>query len=249
MKVPFQIIGVDAAGQPGAPLPSGATIAVTSADATIATYALDDAPALGTPAYRILGRDSAPDDSPPPFARAPSRHQSAAPARSRLFEEGPQGRQVRQGRDHMDKAKLRTEVRCQVCGRLQSIIGVHAEINRRTITWAVASSFSPPHNRVVNSRFWFFKSRLVHPSAHLRYTPILLITQKSEADKIMEAGRVSTHAMARFRTVLHCSPVWLAAMVPATPDESTWVVLTGSPNQSAAPMVNIAVISAAAPCP
>ena len=48
MKVPFQIIGVDAAGQPGAPLPSGATIAVTSADATIATVALDDAPALGT---------------------------------------------------------------------------------------------------------------------------------------------------------------------------------------------------------
>jgi hypothetical protein len=56
----------------------------------------------------------------------------------------------------------------------------------------------------------------------------------------MEAGRVSTHAIARFRTVLNCSPVWLAAIVPATPDESTWAVLTGIPNQSAAPMVNIA---------
>ena len=37
-------------------------------------------------------------------------------------------------------------------------------------------------------------------------------------------------------------------MVPATPDESTCVVLTGKPNQSAAPIVAMAVISAAAPC-
>ena len=44
-------------------------------------------------------------------------------------------------------------------------------------------------------------------------------------------------------------PVWFAAIVPATPDERTCVVLTGKPNQSAAPMVNMAVISAAAPWP
>jgi hypothetical protein len=35
-------------------------------------------------------------------------------------------------------------------------------------------------------------------------------------------------------------------MVPATPEESTCVVLTGRPNPSAAPMVTMAVISAAA---
>jgi hypothetical protein len=57
---------------------------------------------------------------------------------------------------------------------------------------------------------------------------------------IIEAGSVSTHAIARLRTVDHCSPEWFAAMVPAIPDDSTCVVLTGSPNQSAAPMVNMA---------
>jgi hypothetical protein len=35
--------------------------------------------------------------------------------------------------------------------------------------------------------------------------------------------------------------------VPATPDDSTCVVLTGNPNQSAAPIVNMATISADAP--
>jgi len=63
----------------------------------------------------------------------------------------------------------------------------------------------------------------------------------------MDAGSVSTQAMARLRTVDHCRPEWFAAIVPAMPDESTCVVLTGMPNQSAAPMVSMAVISAAAP--
>ena len=31
------------------------------------------------------------------------------------------------------------------------------------------------------------------------------------------------------RMVDHCSPEPFAAMVPATPEESTWVVLTGRP--------------------
>jgi len=43
----------------------------------------------------------------------------------------------------------------------------------------------------------------------------------------IEAGRVSTQAMSRLRTVLHCRPEPFAAMVPATPEVSTWVVLTG----------------------
>ena len=63
----------------------------------------------------------------------------------------------------------------------------------------------------------------------------------------METGNVNTQAMSRLRTVDICRPVRLAAIVPATPDERTWVVLTGSPNTSAAPMVAIAVSSAAAP--
>jgi len=43
------------------------------------------------------------------------------------------------------------------------------------------------------------------------------------------AGRVKIHARAMARTVLHCSPDPLAAIVPATPLERIWVVETGSP--------------------
>ena len=64
----------------------------------------------------------------------------------------------------------------------------------------------------------------------------------------MATGSVSTQANARLRTVPICNPEWFAAMVPAMPEDKTCVVLTGKPNQSAAPMVAIAVISAAAPC-
>ena len=64
----------------------------------------------------------------------------------------------------------------------------------------------------------------------------------------MAAGSVNTHASSRFFTVDICKPERFAVIVPATPEDKTCVVLTGSPNQSAAPIVNIAVISAAAPC-
>ena len=47
--------------------------------------------------------------------------------------------------------------------------------------------------------------------------------------------------------VFHCSPEPFAAMVPATPEDSTWVVDTGKPYRSAAPMVSIATVSAEAP--
>jgi hypothetical protein len=43
------------------------------------------------------------------------------------------------------------------------------------------------------------------------------------------AGKVKTQAAAILRMVDHCSPLLLANMVPATPEESTWVVLTGKP--------------------
>ena len=44
----------------------------------------------------------------------------------------------------------------------------------------------------------------------------------------MAAGKVSTHAIAMLRTVANCSPDPFAAMVPAMPEESTWVVDTGA---------------------
>ena len=75
-----------------------------------------------------------------------------------------------------------------------------------------------------------------------------LKTQNRLPESRIETGSVSTQAASRLRTVFHCRPDLLAHMVPATPDDSTCVVLTGRPNASAAPMVAIAVSSAAAPC-
>ena len=46
---------------------------------------------------------------------------------------------------------------------------------------------------------------------------------------IIAAGRVRIQASAMLRMVDHCRPEPLAAMVPAMPEESTWVVETGSP--------------------
>ena len=48
-------------------------------------------------------------------------------------------------------------------------------------------------------------------------------------ESIIAAGKVSTQASAMLRIVDHCSPDPLAAMVPAMPEESTWVVETGRP--------------------
>jgi hypothetical protein len=54
-------------------------------------------------------------------------------------------------------------------------------------------------------------------------------SQNSEPDNRIATGKVSTQAMARLRTVDHCRPERLAAIVPATPDDSTCVVDTGRP--------------------
>lgn len=48
-----------------------------------------------------------------------------------------------------------------------------------------------------------------------------------------QTGNVNTHASMMFRNVPPCKPEPLAAIVPATPDESTCVALTGSPKISA----------------
>jgi hypothetical protein len=55
----------------------------------------------------------------------------------------------------------------------------------------------------------------------------------------MAAGSVSTQAINKLRTVPHCSPEWFAIILPATPDERTWVVLTG---KSAASIVAIGIV-------
>jgi len=49
--------------------------------------------------------------------------------------------------------------------------------------------------------------------------------QNKKPANIIETGKVSTHAM---RTVPHCSPVWLAAMVPAIPNRPITSVARGT---------------------
>ena len=56
---------------------------------------------------------------------------------------------------------------------------------------------------------------------------------------------MTTHAISRLRSVNDYHLERFATIVPAIPDDSTWVVLTGDPKWSAAPIVAIAVIPAA----
>jgi hypothetical protein len=51
------------------------------------------------------------------------------------------------------------------------------------------------------------------------------------------------------RKVANWMPEPLASIVPATPDDRTWVVDTGRPKPSATPIVARATIPAAAPWP
>ena len=64
----------------------------------------------------------------------------------------------------------------------------------------------------------------------------------------MQTGSVRIHAMKMFRKVAIWRPDLFAAMVPATPEDRTCVVLTGSPKWSAARIVHIATNSADPPC-
>src|ERR1700739_2309455 len=73
-------------------------------------------------------------------------------------------------------------------------------------------------------------------------------SQNSDPESNAATGNVNTHAAAMLRSVDICRPLRLAAMVPATPELSTWVVLTGKPKLSAAEIVAIATSSAQAPC-
>ena len=49
-------------------------------------------------------------------------------------------------------------------------------------------------------------------------------SQNRPAARPIDAGRVSTQASRMVFTVPPCKPLLLATMVPATPDDSTWVV-------------------------
>src|SRR5262249_19255083 len=77
----------------------------------------------------------------------------------------------------------------------------------------------------------------------------LLNPQKRKPESNKAMGKVKNQAKKRFGAGDQWKPGLLAIIVPATPDDNTCVVLTGRPNQSAAPMVAMAVISAAPPWP
>src|SRR5262245_62029195 len=81
-----------------------------------------------------------------------------------------------------------------------------------------------------------------NPPSYAGPQPMLRKAQYSSAAIRIDAGNVSTQASARLRIVPIWRPDRLAAIVPATPEESTCVVLTGRPNMSAALMVAMAVI-------
>ncbi len=64
------------------------------------------------------------------------------------------------------------------------------------------------------------------------YLPLpikLLNVQNSTAARPIDAGSVNTQAISKLRIVDICKPDLFAHIVPATPDDSTCVVLTGKP--------------------
>jgi len=64
----------------------------------------------------------------------------------------------------------------------------------------------------------------------------------------MDTGNVRIHAAAMPLTVSPRTPAPPITMVPATPDYSTWVVLTGNPSPPDSPIVAAATIPALAAC-
>src|SRR6202789_1350251 len=77
---------------------------------------------------------------------------------------------------------------------------------------------------------------------------MVLKSQNSAPESTAATGNVKTHARAISRRVDTCSPLLSPAIVPATPDDSTCVVLTGNPYPPAARIVTIAISSADSPC-
>src|SRR5690349_15474366 len=72
-------------------------------------------------------------------------------------------------------------------------------------------------------------------------------SQNNPADRATVAGRVNTQASRMVLTVPPCRPLLLATMVPATPEDSTWVVETGRLKTFAMPIRLAVVICADLP--
>src|SRR5689334_17062399 len=72
-------------------------------------------------------------------------------------------------------------------------------------------------------------------------------SQNNPADRATVAGRVNTQASRMVLTVPPCRPLLLATIVPATPEDSTWVVETGRLKTFAKPIRLAVVICADMP--
>ena len=69
----------------------------------------------------------------------------------------------------------------------------------------------------------------------------------ASADRLTVAGRVRIQAIRMVFTVPPCRPLLFATMVPATPEDSTWVVETGRAKMLAKPIMVAVVICADMP--
>jgi hypothetical protein len=69
----------------------------------------------------------------------------------------------------------------------------------------------------------------LHQNTNQLYFTIELKSQKRPPESSAAAGKVKIQAIAMSRIVESCRPLLFAAIVPATPEESTCVVLTGRP--------------------
>jgi hypothetical protein len=132
------------------------------------------------------------------------------------------------------------EERClHILGDLWNAPDPHAAIG----TSAVGSSEACMLGGLARKRRWQQRRR----AAGIHQNTFEKIQYRLPERRIAQ-GSVSTQAISRLRTVAICSPDLLAAIVPATPEDSTCVVDTGSPYMSAAPIVTAATSSADAPC-
>ena len=77
--------------------------------------------------------------------------------------------------------------------------------------WAVLFAILMEHAYAAMVSAWFV---LPAVSKHLPEPP------KQETRQHHRSWQLSTHAIARLRTVDHCRPDWFAALVPAIPDDS-----------------------------
>src|SRR5262245_58976718 len=102
-----------------------------------------------------------------------------------------------------------------------------------------------PYSNLRSTRSWWGRTLATLLISFIERRAVM---ENKVPERSMVTGRVNTQAIAMARIVFSCNPEWLAAMVPATPEDNTWVVLTGKPRRSAPAIVDIATNSAEAPC-